>query len=133
MKRHWMPLYIADYLAGTAHLSTVEHGAYLLLLMHYWSKGAPPSNDEIARRVTRMTSHQWAKSLPILKSLFSEGWRHERLETEIAKVIEKSVTASANARRSHEVRKQFAPESQDTIKNQSQTHIDVDRAGLDKR
>jgi hypothetical protein len=64
--------------------------------------------------------------------LFLEGWRQERLETELAKVIEKSTTASASARRSHEIRKQSVLESQDTIKHQSQTHIDVDRAGSSK-
>jgi uncharacterized protein YdaU (DUF1376 family) len=115
MKRHWMPLYIADYLAGTAHLSTAEHGAYLLLIMHYWSKGGPPQNDEVARRVTRMTNHQWTKSSPILKTFFLSDWRHERLDAELAQVTEKSKTNSANARRSHVARNRGAADPQDTV------------------
>src|SRR5258705_5333072 len=128
MKRHWMPLYIADYLAGTAHLTTVEHGAYLLLIMHYWIKGAPPQSDDIARRVTRMTNRQWAKSSPVLKSLFAENWRHERLDAELAKVIEKSTAASVNARKSHDDRRRSATSFPDTVKQQThtETHIDVE-------
>src|SRR5258705_1727044 len=126
MKRHWMPLYIADYLAGTAHLTTVEHGAYLLLLMHYWIKGEPPESDEIARRVTRMTNRQWAKSATVLRSLFAEGWRHDGLDLELAKVIEKSTSASANARKSHAERKQRADGSQNTNTNNNQNHIEID-------
>ncbi|MBB4424388.1 uncharacterized protein YdaU (DUF1376 family) [Bradyrhizobium sp. CIR48] len=121
-----MPLYIADYLAGTAHLTTVEHGAYLLLLMHYWIKGEPPASDDIARRVTRMTNRQWAKSSGVLKSLFCEGWRHDVLDLELAKVIEKSTIASANARKGHADRKPTTASSQETNTHHTQNHIDSD-------
>ena len=41
----WMPIYIGDYLGDTIELSAAEHGAYLLLLMHYWLKKGEIGED----------------------------------------------------------------------------------------
>lgn len=121
-----MPLYIADYLAGTGHLSTVEHGAYLLLIMYYWSKGGPPESDEIARRITKMDNRQWSKSCNILRSFFHDGWRHQRIDAELAKAVEISKANSANAHKSHENRRRRAGgshgASQVRSHTQSQSH-----------
>lgn len=105
MKRPWMPLYIADYLADTAHLNTSEHGAYLLLIMFYWTKGSLPESEEAIRRITRMTSRQWSQSRDAIRSLFGDGWRHTRIDNELAKAIEKSSVNSATAKRMHSDRR----------------------------
>ena len=40
MSLHRMSLHVGDYLKDTTHLDATLHGAYLLLIMHYWAKGS---------------------------------------------------------------------------------------------
>jgi uncharacterized protein YdaU (DUF1376 family) len=100
--RAWMPLHIDDYLADTGHLSGAEHGAYLLLIMHYWQNGSLPENERLIARIARMDPAQWTDSRDVLAMLFSDGWKHKRIDAELNKadeVIEKR-RAAANARHS---------------------------------
>jgi uncharacterized protein YdaU (DUF1376 family) len=116
VKRYWMPLNIGDYLAATGHLSVSEHGAYLLLLMSYWTKSSLPAEEEAIRRISRMTTRQWSQSRNVLKALFAEDWRHPTLDGEIRKALEISEINSANARKSHANRKRLA------VKPQANSH-----------
>lgn len=72
MKRPWMPLYVAEYLADTGHLSAAEHGAYLLLIMHYWQKDGLPEDERQIARISRLTPAEWAESRDTLLELLSE-------------------------------------------------------------
>jgi uncharacterized protein YdaU (DUF1376 family) len=91
----WMPFYVADYLADTSHLSTVEHGAYLLLIMHYWQSGGLPSDDKKLSRIARLLPREWADIRDTIADLFDSEWRHGRIEDEMAKAEEKMAKRSA--------------------------------------
>lgn len=98
--RAWMPLHIADYLADTGHLTATEHGAYLLLIMHYWQNGCLPENERVIARIAKLTPAQWEESRDILAMLFGPGWKHKRIDPELSKadeIIEKR-RAAAEAR-----------------------------------
>lgn len=85
----WMPLYVADYRNDTMHLSTQEHGAYLLLLMQAWLRdGILPSEAERLRRITGLSPKEWKASWPTIRDFFQEGpdgFRHKRLDLELDK------------------------------------------------
>ena len=68
----YMPLYVADYLADTTHLSTLEHGAYCLLLMSMWrSGGTLPDDDTKLAKFARMTAAQWARVSETVMAFFT--------------------------------------------------------------
>jgi uncharacterized protein YdaU (DUF1376 family) len=51
---NWYPRYMGDYIRDTAHLTMTEHGAYTLLLDHYYSTGQPlPADDAALMRICR--------------------------------------------------------------------------------
>ncbi|WP_244538431.1 DUF1376 domain-containing protein [Methylobacterium sp. ap11] len=78
-----MPLYVADYLADTGHLSTLEHGAYLLLIMHYWQNGKLPTEEAKLARICRLSSREWAGVRDTLAEFFGDDWHHARIEQEL--------------------------------------------------
>lgn len=84
----WMPLYITDYLGDTMHLSTEQHGAYMLLLMTAWKRdGSLPDDDIQLRQITRLSDKSWALTGPILRVFFvakNGELRHNRIDAEIA-------------------------------------------------
>jgi uncharacterized protein YdaU (DUF1376 family) len=89
-----MPLYVGDYLADTGHLTTTQHGAYLLLLMHYWRKRELPDDDKQLAAIAKLPLRIWLEMRETIQAFFCEGWRHKRLEAEIAK---RQQVASARA------------------------------------
>lgn len=84
----YMPLHIGEYLADAAHLSTIEHGAYLLLIMNYWQRGEGlPADDRKLARIARMSDVEWQDARPSLVEFFTEAdgrWTHKRIEHELA-------------------------------------------------
>ena len=87
--RPWMPLYVSDYRGDTAHLSTLQHGAYILLIMQYWQHGNLPDDDDQLARIVGLSINEWRRNRSVLRSFFRDGWRHDRIEREIVKSVEK--------------------------------------------
>ena len=92
-----MKLYIGDYLGDTQHLSTLEHGAYILLIMAYWQHGGPIENDpKLLRRLTRTDPKTFQKVSENVLKMFqvTDGLLvHKRIEKELRKRIQVSTAA----------------------------------------
>jgi uncharacterized protein YdaU (DUF1376 family) len=87
--RPWMPLYVGDYLADTAHLRAFQSGGYLHLIMHYWRTGGLPDDDSQLAAIARMTPEEWKDNKALLQSFFYDGWKHKRIDAELAEAEEK--------------------------------------------
>lgn len=96
----WMPLYIADWEAGTGHLSCEQDGAYGRLVRWYWRNGPLPDDDRLLAQITGLSAHKWRVSGPVLRKFFhkrssnfsapfDEKLYHNRIERELAEWIEK--------------------------------------------
>jgi uncharacterized protein YdaU (DUF1376 family) len=97
----WMPVYIGDYLADTMHLSTEQHGAYLLLLFHLWRRGSLHDDDGALAQITGLSGNAWSNARPVLAEFFEvhDGlWRHGRVERERTRVTAKQVSNSKQAK-----------------------------------
>jgi uncharacterized protein YdaU (DUF1376 family) len=120
MRRPWMPLYIADYLADTAHLSTLESGAYLHLIMHYWLKDGLQDDDAQLARIVKLSLPEWRSIQPTISALFGEGWSHARIDREIREADMAYERRSSAGKRSGEVRRKQSTNIVQTMPEQSQ-------------
>jgi uncharacterized protein YdaU (DUF1376 family) len=138
MSRPWMPLYVADYLRDTRRLTAAEHGAYLLLIMEYWTAGELPDDDRQLSRIACMTPAEWRRARPNVQGFFQDGWTHKRINAELARSAEISSKRSASAKLKHSNRSANAkqvdthagatsqPQSQDSEANASGADAPID-------
>jgi len=100
--RLWMPFYWGDYIADTQHLSTFQHGAYLLLIAAYWCNGGPiPSDPAYLARVVRCSRDKVARYLnPVLAMFTCDGslLHHKRIDNELLRSSDRQAAAIANGR-----------------------------------
>jgi uncharacterized protein YdaU (DUF1376 family) len=68
-----MPLYVADYLADTLHLSATEHGAFILLLMHRWQHGSLPDDARKLAPIAGVSRQRWPAIWASIKPLLCDG------------------------------------------------------------
>jgi len=70
------PLWTDAYLADTTHLTTIQHGALLLLLITAWRSKTYdlPDDDKQLARFAKMTTQQWVR----IKSVIAPFWNVEK-------------------------------------------------------
>lgn len=106
----YMPLYVSDYLIDTAHLTTEESGAYLLLIMTYWQRGKPlPADPHRLAMIARLPNERWTDVQRTLEQFFTvEGgcWVHGRIEKELQRYRDRSEKAKKAGKASGESRKE---------------------------
>jgi uncharacterized protein YdaU (DUF1376 family) len=124
MSHAWMPLYVADYLADTTSLSTAEHGAYMLLIMHYWQHGGLPGASQKMARICRMTQEEWLEIRDDIAALFGPDWTHKRIDEELRKADELTSKRSAAGKAAADARysKRIADEPANAVQTHQQTH-----------
>lgn len=99
-----LPLFTDAYLSDTRHLSTEEHGAYLLLLMEAWRRPdcSLPDDDRLLARLAGLPIDRWEQvKLVILEFWKRDGrrktWTQKRLLKERAFVAKNSKSQSDKA------------------------------------
>lgn len=100
----WMPWYIKDYLADTSRLSTIEHGAYMLLIGDYWINGELPDNNDILLQVTKLPKENLQVISGLLSRFFTfneitKSWKSKRIDEELAKAKKRKENAVANGKK----------------------------------
>jgi uncharacterized protein YdaU (DUF1376 family) len=99
-----LPLFTDAYLADTRHLTTLQHGAYLLMLMTAWrsSDCSLPNDDAFLARIAGLDKRTWNTNRTVLLSFWQlngqQKWEQGRLKDERNYVGQVSQTNSANAK-----------------------------------
>jgi uncharacterized protein YdaU (DUF1376 family) len=106
----WFPFYLADYVADTGQLSLTEHGAYILLMAHYYNTGKPlPANAPILHRVCRAASDIEQEAVAVVLTAYfkrdGDVYRHNRIDRELAKASEISQIRRDAANKRHASRR----------------------------
>lgn len=100
----YLPIWTDAYLADTRHLTTEEHGAYLLLMMEAWRRPtcSLPDDDRLLARLAGVSADKWDEIKPVVMAFWkqdgrSKTWTQKRLISERQKSEVRSQKASDSA------------------------------------
>lgn len=89
----YMPFYTSDYMSDTAHLTMAEHGAYMLMIIHYWNTEKPlPYDDKKLAQICKTTLRGFRQVKMTVTHLFSrvgDTLVHKRIEKELEEYRQK--------------------------------------------
>lgn len=89
-----MPFYVGDYIRDTQHLTTEQHGAYLLIIFAMFSAGGSlPSDEAKLSRIARMTKAKWLSNRDEILPYFQDDGEvltHTKI-TEVRKKYEEKL------------------------------------------
>ena len=106
MSLPYFPLYVKDYLTKTAHLTALEDGIYLRLLMHLWQQPKCQTANDLPRlmRLMRLRTDEEREALEMVVCEFfnvkDSVLYSKRLSLEFQKANELSKTRSRASRES---------------------------------
>lgn len=142
MSRGWMPMYWGDYFAKTGHLTTLEHGVYLLLLGHYWATGKPfhlANAYAIARANDTATRTATDKVVSEFFPQRDDGLcRNKRIDEELEKAkrlteVRRSAGAKGNASQRKKDPPQMQPQLRTHLQLQDQLDIKKIKIGSERK
>ena len=101
---NYYPRHLGDYARSAGYLSTLEHGAYTLLLDWYYANETPIRKED-AYSICKASSRTEKQAVhKVLQTFFiwidSKVWCHKRVEAELSEMREKSAKrrSAANQR-----------------------------------
>lgn len=122
---NFFKLYIGDYQRDTAHLSITEHGAYLLMLQHYYATEKPLPAGKALHRMLRAQDKAERDAIDSVAVQFwtetPDGLINPRADAEIAKA---NAQADTNRRIAvqREAQRKVAREEHDQSTNRVTNH-----------
>lgn len=110
----WYAHYPGDYGRDTAQLSLIQHGAYRLLLDHYYSTAKPlPSDVAALHRICRAFDQAERNAVDSVLSEFfklrADGYHNSRADLELARKEEIRERLSNSGRRGAQKRWKDGP------------------------
>lgn len=85
MSRAFIAFYMGDYDRDTQALSTLEHGAYFLLLKECWVHGCIPLEPARRAKIAKLSLRDWTRIAPTIDQFFDGDGRNKRATREIEK------------------------------------------------
>ena len=103
---YWLMFNVENYRAQTGDLTTIAHGALLLLRLHYWYCGPIRNNDATLAQVCSLSASEWRRVRPTLERFFEidDQWINREWDVDLEDAFSRVQKKSAAGKKGNEAR-----------------------------